>query len=192
VVTPANEPKELTMRAMIVYESMFGNTRTIAEAVAEGLRGSMPVEVVEVGTAPLGLPADVTLVVAGGPTHAHGLSSAKSRTDAAKRVDRVVSAGIGVREWVEGLTPPADLVLAAAFDTRIKGPELLWGSAAKGVAKRLAQQGFKLAVPPQSFAIDGPSGPPADRVPATEVEKARAWGAQLGQTVAGSAPVTVG
>jgi hypothetical protein len=192
VVIPANEPKELTMRALIVYESMFGNTRTVAEAVAEGLRGSMPVEVLEVGTAPRGLPADVTLLVAGGPTHAHGLSSAKSRTDAAKRVDHVVSEGIGIREWVEGLMRPAGPVVTAAFDTRIKGPELLWGSAAKGIAKRLEQQGFRLAVPPQSFAIDGPSGPPADRVPASEIEHARAWGAKLGSKVAGSAPVAVG
>ena len=177
------------MRALIVYESMYGNTRTVAEAIAEGLRGSMSAEAVEVGHAPAALPDDVTLLVAGGPTHAHGLSSAKSRTDAAKRTDHVVSEGIGIREWLEGLRPASGGVVAATFDTRIKGPELLWGSAAKGVAKRLDHLGFKLVVPPQSFAIDGPSGPVEDRLPASEAEHARTWGAALGEQVARSAPV---
>jgi hypothetical protein len=33
--------------ALVVFESMFGNTRKIAEAVADGLRTAMPVELTE-------------------------------------------------------------------------------------------------------------------------------------------------
>jgi flavodoxin len=40
------------MHALVVYESMYGNTKEIAEAVAEGLAARMPAEVVEVGSAP--------------------------------------------------------------------------------------------------------------------------------------------
>ena len=56
------------MYALVVYESMFGNTRQIAEAVAEGLGSAMEVRVVEVGTAPPVVGEDVALLVVGGPT----------------------------------------------------------------------------------------------------------------------------
>ena len=58
------------MKALVVFESMFGNTEQIAQAVAEGLRASMPVDVAEVIDAPADPPEDVTLIVAGGPTEA--------------------------------------------------------------------------------------------------------------------------
>ena len=47
------------MRALVVYESMFGNTRDVASAVADGLRTVGDVETVEVGVAPSRPPADV-------------------------------------------------------------------------------------------------------------------------------------
>jgi flavodoxin len=40
------------MRALVVHESMFGNTQVIANAIADGLSGRMPVDAVEVGVAP--------------------------------------------------------------------------------------------------------------------------------------------
>ena len=58
------------MKALIVFESMFGNTEQIAQAVAEGLRASMPVDLTEVINAPADLPEDIALIVAGGPTEA--------------------------------------------------------------------------------------------------------------------------
>ena len=39
------------MRTRVVYESMFGNTQAIAQAVAEGLAVSMTVDLEEVGSA---------------------------------------------------------------------------------------------------------------------------------------------
>ena len=39
------------MRALVVYESMFGNTKAVAEAVATGVSSQMSVDVVEVGHA---------------------------------------------------------------------------------------------------------------------------------------------
>ncbi|HEY8721330.1 flavodoxin domain-containing protein [Pengzhenrongella sp.] len=54
------------MRALVVYESMFGNTRDIAQAVADGMSAEVEVEVVEVGAAPEHLDAEVGLLVVGG------------------------------------------------------------------------------------------------------------------------------
>jgi hypothetical protein len=173
------------MRALVVYESMFGNTRDVALAIADGIGAHMDVEVIEVGVAPTILPTDIALVAVGGPTHAHGLTSPKSRADAAQRAgDALVSRGNGIAEWLDGLRPGAATV-AAAFDTRIKGPGLLWGSAAKGAAKRLRASGFRLAADPESFLVDGPTGPLVNRLLAGEAERARAWGAALASRVAG-------
>ena len=41
------------MKALVVYESMWGNTERVAEAIADGLRESMEVELVEVNQAPV-------------------------------------------------------------------------------------------------------------------------------------------
>lgn len=66
---------------------MFGNTRAVAEAVAQGLGSAMTVELVEVSAAPLES-QDVDLLVVGGPTHAFGMSRPTTRSDAAGRTRR--------------------------------------------------------------------------------------------------------
>jgi hypothetical protein len=170
----------MPMRALVVFESMFGNTEAIARAIAEGLAAEATVEVVEVSAAPPSIPAGVDLLVVGGPTHAHGMSKPESRADSARRAgDRLVSRGSGIREWLEGLSGGPTTVVAAAFDTRIKGPGLLWGSAAKGADKLLRGRGFRVAAAPESFLVDGPTGPLFDRLVEGEAERARAWGVAL-------------
>ncbi len=179
------ESPESGVRALVVYESMFGNTRVVAEAVAAGIRTRIPVEMLEVGDAPRILQPDVTLLLVGGPTHAHGMTKPGSRADAGRRAgDRLVSRGIGIREWLRDLEPPARPIAAAAFDTRIKGPGLVWGSAAKSAAALLAGA-FTLVCGPESFLVDGPTGPPFDRLLPREVERARAWAADISATLPG-------
>jgi hypothetical protein len=58
------------MKALVVYESMFGNTEQIGRAVAAGLGESIDVQVTEVTDAPTEPDPQVALIVAGGPTHA--------------------------------------------------------------------------------------------------------------------------
>jgi hypothetical protein len=176
------------MRALIVVESMYGNTRTVATALAEGLGAHLAVEVVNVADAPATIPADVALLVVGGPTHAHGMTTPDSRRSAAKRpTEAPVPFRTGIREWLEQLAPAPAGLPAAAFDTRIKGPALLWGSAAQGAAKELRRLGFEAAVDPASFLVKGPMGPVVDVLVAGEAERARAWGERLGAAVAARA-----
>ena len=73
------------MNALVVVESMWGNTRIVAEAVARGLGGGA--EVLDVQQAPSELPDDVGLLVVGGPTHAFSMSRDQ---DAARRSSRRV------------------------------------------------------------------------------------------------------
>jgi hypothetical protein len=79
------------------------------------------------------------------------------------------------------------LIVTAAFDTRIKGPELLWGSAAKGAAKQLAAAGFRNAQA-RSFIVDGPTGPQFDRLLTGELDRAREWGKTLAAGLGVGAP----
>jgi flavodoxin len=57
------------MTVLVVFESMFGNTKVIADAVAEGLGRHLPVEQVEVAAAPTVIGGELELLVVGGPTH---------------------------------------------------------------------------------------------------------------------------
>jgi hypothetical protein len=176
------------LRALVVYESMFGNTRAVALAIADGIATQMAVDAVEVGEAPRTIPDDVALLVVGGPTHAHGMTTPRTRTDAAERAgDRLVSRGQGMREWLEAVRPGPGTIVTAAFDTRIKGPELLWGSAAKGAAKQLSAAGFRNAQA-RSFIVEGPTGPQFDRLLTGELDRAREWGKTVAAGLGVAAP----
>jgi hypothetical protein len=173
-------------RALVVYESMFGNTRTIAEAVADGLASDAIVEVVEVGTAPTVLAGQVDLLVVGGPTHAFGMSRPATREDATRQAGgRVVSAGIGLREWLETLPRGDGSVAVTTFDTRIDHPRLP-GSAARKAEKRLRHLGYPVVAKAESFSVSGTQGPLVDG----EIDRARGWGRALGAQVGERPSVT--
>ena len=75
------------MRAIVIYESMFGNTRMIAEAIGEGLKPTYDVDVRPAGTVSREELTQVDLIVAGGPTHAWGMSRPSTRAGALKQVE---------------------------------------------------------------------------------------------------------
>lgn len=167
------------MRALVVYESMYGNTKEVAEAVAEGLGDHVTAQAIEVGAAPA-VPDDVDLLVVGGPTHQFGMSRESSRESAQKDADGpLVSPGIGIREWIEALPRVSGTAGAATFATNIRKPWLP-GSAGKGAAKRLRRLGYRMVVPDEIFRVEGGTGPLSEG----ERERARAWGSGLGAALA--------
>jgi Flavodoxin len=175
------------MSALVIYESMFGNTKRVAEAIADGIRQHMPVELVEVSQAPLQVAAEYDLVVVGGPTHVHGMTTTRTRSSAAERAaGPLVSAGIGVREWLDQLAPTVTATSAAAFDTRIKGPKVLTGSAAGSFSRLLEDKGFRIVSAPESYLV-GAKAPQGDALLEGELFQAAAWGRAL----AAQAPVRV-
>lgn len=163
------------MRALVVYESMFGNTQAIASAVAEGLSGRMAVDLVEVADAPTAVDAD--LVVAGGPTHAFSMSRPSTRQSAAEQADgrELVSRGRGLREWLAEAGAGLRGTRAATFDTKVTKGHLP-GSAARSAQKRLRRNGSRIISPAHSFTVMGTAGPLGDG----ELARARQWGADLG------------
>lgn len=177
------------MHALIVYESMFGNTAAVARAIADGVGQSGSVDLREVSDAPATLPAEIDLLIVGGPTHVHGMTSERSRRTAADQAGiRLVSRGSGIREWLETLVGGSAGTTAAAFDTRVPGPALLTGSAAKAASRRLGAIGLRV-VPAESFVLGGPKDQPFDRMSEAELRRARDWGATLGTVAAQRQPI---
>jgi hypothetical protein len=172
------------MKAVVIYESMYGNTHLVADAIADGLRSEATVElttaVVPVEQANAELLAGTDLLVVGGPTHVHGMSRPKTREAALEAATKPEAnldldpdaEGPGLREWFDTVDRVAPA--GAAFDTRMSGPAALTGRASKGIAKRLRTHGSTLVVDPMSFLVSKDNHLLPD-----EAAKAREWGAQL-------------
>ena len=68
------------MRALVVYESSFGNTGRVASAIWEGMFSLLEdVSLLEVGAAPSVLPQELELLVVGAPTQVFGMSRPVTR-----------------------------------------------------------------------------------------------------------------
>jgi Flavodoxin len=169
------------MRALVVYESMYGNTHVVASNVADGLRATHEVTLVPVAKATEELVAGADFLVVGGPTHMHGMSSAASRRMAAQAAAKEASGltldpdapGLGLHDWLKGIGGgPA---IAVAFDTRINGVPAFTGHASRGIGRLLKRHGYRLIAAPESFLI-GQQNTLLDG----EASRARRWGAALG------------
>src|SRR5579884_2519829 len=146
------------MKTIVVYESRFGNTERIARAIAAGLEAAGPVSLVR-ATDGSTLDVDgVDLLVVGGPTEGHGVSPT-------------------FRAWLAQLPPNAlNGVAAASFDTRLRWPAFLSGSAARGIAKTLQKKGARLVAPPESFLVDSAR---ESALLEGESERASGWAAKI-------------
>jgi hypothetical protein len=163
------------MKAVVLYESLFGNTASVARAIADGLRPIGEVAVARFGEVPDGVAEEADLLVLGGPTHAWGMTRPRTREN-----PKAEGYAVGAREWLEGIRL-AQRWMAAAFDTRFDRPRWLTGSAARRIARRLKASGYRLVLPPESFFVEHTEGP----LRVGEEDRARAWGAELARRSAG-------
>lgn len=142
------------MKTLVIYDSQYGNTERIAQAIANALATFGPTRVQLVKEA---APPDlegVDLVIVGSPTQ--GWRATEATREFIAHVER------------RGMA-------AAAFDTRFHKSAWLTGSAAKNIAKGLRQQGEELLAPPESFFVEKTEGP----LEPGEVERAADWARAL-------------
>ena len=164
------------MRIVIGYESMYGHTRRLAEAIAEAFRDDNVILGPVSGLDMKAIEADIVII--GVPTHAHGLprpSTRRAAIDSAEnRYDKhsvePSAAGTGVREWLRQL-PDTVTAGVAVFDTRFRPPAWLVGHPARHVSRALAHRGAKVLARPESFFIDK-----HENLLQGETERARGWG----------------
>jgi flavodoxin len=164
------------MRALVVYESFWGNTEQVAVAITKGLSAHGEIELVEVSKAPPDITELVDLIVIGGPTHAFSMTRESTREDAFNQGASKGSKAVGVREWLEHLQRGRHSELVATFDTKVGKVRHLPGSAARGAANAANKLGYKTAAKPMSFFVQGVSGPLLEG----ELDRARVWGERLG------------
>jgi flavodoxin len=143
-------------KALIVYDSLYGNTERIARAVAVVIPGEVKrMRVSEFDPADL---EGVTLLIVGSPTH-----GGRPTPAIAKFIDNLQDAAAP-----RGMN-------SAAFDTRLaKGWVGLFGYAAKRMEDRLRSRGLTV-VASEGFFVEGNEGPLREG----EQERAAAWATEM-------------
>jgi flavodoxin len=170
------------MKVLVEFETMFGNTKQIAEAVAAGLATTTEVTIDNVVHAPIVLPDDVDALILGGPTHAFSMSRQSTREDAMKRGAVAGEVPLGIREWLQALPEHPRPFFFAAFDTRTD-MALVPGAASRSASRFARKKGFHV-LEPKSFYVQGYQGPLVEG----ELERARQWGEDLGTILTGARP----
>lgn len=141
------------MKALVIYDSNFGNTKRIAETIAGKI--GMDTKVLQVSDFSINRLEGVILLVVGSPVNAW------RPTEKVKNFLAVFSKG-----QLNGIK-------AAAFDTRMKS--ILSGSASSKISRKLKKAGAEIIADPQAFIVRGSKGPLADG----EIEKAAKWAATI-------------
>lgn len=166
------------MKALVVYESLFGNTAAVAKAVAEGIGAGTPA--VTTDAVPDKLLAEADLVVAGAPVIGFSLASDGTLANVAN-----TEAGAptppdashpSMRSWLERL-PATTRAVGAAFETRI------WWSprgATGDIEDRLRRAGYRTLAKAGKFVVKDKYGPLREG----ELDRAREWGRSLASAIA--------
>jgi flavorubredoxin len=171
-----------TMKAIVVYESHWGNTAAIAHAIAEGI--GPDARALTTDEAVGATVADVDLIVAGAPVIAFGLPTEGMRkqigADASKAPTPPDVSHPALRSWLESL--PSGRGSSAAFETRI------WWSprgATGAIESGLKRAGYRVVTKAMRFIVAGAYGPLRDG----ELERARQWGMELAQALRARQPL---
>ncbi len=168
------------MKALVVYESLWGNTAAVARAIADGMGPGAVAKATDETTAQEIREAE--LIVAGAPVLGFRLGTEQIRKAIARdEADAPTPPDLShpsLRSWLESL--PAGDGRAAGFETRI------WWSprgATGDIESCLSGAGYRPIANAQRFVVKDKYGPLKDG----EIERARAWGAELARLVRESA-----
>jgi flavodoxin len=162
------------VNSIVIYASHFGNTMQVAGAIAAGLRMRGTAQVYSLEDMPRKLPEGTDLVVIGGPTEQHGMTEPMAR-------------------FFDWMAPDALRgVAVAAFDTRLRWPRWMSGSAGKGIEKKLEEAGARVIAPVASFFIKGAmgtGGSSSAQLEDGELERAKTWATSLAEMLVASVAV---
>jgi flavodoxin len=142
------------MKALIVYDSVYGNTEKIARAIAEAITPYGEVKVLRVAEANPSELKTIDLLIVGSPTH--GGRPTQAIRDLLNKVPGGSLQGI----------------IVAAFDTRLSTKLVgVFGYAAGRIAGNLKRKGGTLIASPEGFFVKGSKGPLKER----ELERTAGW-----------------
>jgi hypothetical protein len=158
------------MRAVVVYESFWGNTAAVARAIAEGIGKDATPMTTDQATPDVVASAD--LLIVGGPVMVMRLPTDGVREEIGRDTEgpRADMSHPPLRSWLEGL--PNGHGRGAAFETRLRWSP---GGATGAIKRGLEHAGFRTIAKGQKFVVTGKYGPLKDG----ELHRARQWGAAL-------------
>lgn len=156
------------LKALVVYDSEFGNTEIVARAIGEVLGSEGEVEVRRVGDVQPEEFMGLDVLVVGSPTQQ--FNPTKATSTFLKGIPKNGLSGTRV----------------AAFDTRLTVEEIeetailaffvrIFGYAAKPIGNALKKKGGELGIPPEGFLVQGMKGPLVEG----ELERAEAWAREI-------------
>lgn len=157
------------MNSVVIYASRYGNTRRVAETIAEALRSRGTVDLLPADEAPVIPTAGIDLIVLGGPTEVHSMTGPFSRLLQRMRPGLLNGKAVAV------------------FDTRYHGARLLTGSAAASATRKLRRLGAEIIVPPESFYVAGSEHPATGEhvsLETGELTRAKDWATALADALA--------
>jgi hypothetical protein len=162
------------LNAVVVYESHWGNTAAIAEAIAAGL--GPEARALTTDEASDAAVAAAELIVAGAPVIAFGLPSDKMLDSLGSKSRKAPAppdlSHPSMRSWLARL--PFGRGHSAAFETGIRWSP---GGATGAIDRGLEVAGYRPVGKSRRFVVKGTYGPLRDG----ELELARQWGAELAQ-----------
>jgi len=139
---------------LVIHFSKFGNTKMVAEAIAEELGSAGPARVTSIEQLTNTDLKEIDLIVMGSPTH--NMNLPKVVRPILEQLPRGIFRGIP----------------AVAFDTSYKLSTFMARfTVAKKLARRLSKLGGKRIVPPETFHVEGREGP----LYPSEIERAKKW-----------------
>jgi len=151
------------MDAIIIYDSVFGNTEKIAQAIYDGAASVVNAQIFKVSDIKAEQLAGIKVLIIGSPTR--GFRPTETVTAFLKSLPANSLAGVKV----------------AAFDTRLSLSDTksaftrfivkTGGYAAKTIGNSLVKKGGTLVVLPEGFLVIGEEGPLKDG----ELERASQW-----------------
>ena len=160
------------MKAVVVYESHWGNTAAVARAIAEGL--GPDARALSTAEATPAVVAGADLIVAGAPLFAFRLPTDDVRETIRKKANSFAAppdlSHPALRTWLDALAPGRGR--GAAFETR------MWfspGGATGAILRELKKAGYVPLARGKRFGVAGMTGP----LKRGELERARAWGESL-------------
>lgn len=161
------------MKAIVVYESHWGNTAAIAQAIAEGLGpGAQALTTSQAVSQEI---TEADLIVAGAPVLGFSLPTDAMIKSLSKEAVKPDLSNPSMRDWLDGL--PRGHGCSAAFETRI-----WWspGGATKAIQRVLEEAGYPAIAESQRFIVKDRYGPLKEG----ELERAKQWGAELARAIA--------
>jgi len=164
------------VRAVVVYESLWGNTAAIARAIAEGI--GPDTRAVPTDEATGELLAGVDLIVAGAPVLGFRLPTEGMRASVRKdsKAPPADLEHASMRAWLAALRPGHGRGRSAAFETRFQRSP---GGSVGAISTALEEAGYPPVAKPAKFIVKGKYGPLQDG----ETDRARQWGADLARAM---------